>query len=859
MQAEEKERTVAIDARTQSVIEQMNTESEKYAKEVLSRAKAQMESDGLIKDTAAVASKFFKYRLKENLLNIGIFLYLVALVCYLVYSGYHLILSFIKVNPDYSKPDAFMCIVPILSIVVFMFSTLKDYWNFHRRKYSFVIAIVVSITMMIVRLTYYFTYCALMPLLIKIPPHRAVSKEMLVFLFQLCTILPSLILTFLITKGMLKTCFTLSSKQAILGFKLNKYVDFRKNKKYSYDMHFVRRLFDGSNYVVREMDRFLHTLINGASGTGKTSSTLIVRISDDLDKRCLNEDMQKKKALKLLKKNKAYMKESFDDEHFSIDKIAPKPGFEKEYQKIIDKYRICGITVVAPNYGLTDDIYEFCKIRSIPCNRIDPIPLYDGTHKEGFIGFNPLYISPLIPEWSVRKEVIKRATLFADVLQSVNELKGKGDPYFTALNRSITTTVTICLCITYPILEHRQPTPSDVQSVVNDFKRISPYYKLLNEIDTDNSLQFVRDFIKDDMLGEGKDKMIEQSRGLRTIMNEFLTNPLIKQTICSTGKTIDMDEMLSKGEVTVVNYALELGNTDSIGFGLFFVLSFIDAVLRRPGNEKTRIPHFLDIDELPVILHPTFERALSLFRQYRCGITACIQSIDQMLKSETTKYLKLIFMGGCAHHVVFGRCGVSEMEEYSKLAGKEWRTQEMTAISETALSLENTSASFSTRTSESLENSLEGTSIRNPDFQEVTVFSVVSGNLVPPFAGKVAFLKRERKLKVKRIHVEWDKIYKSCYSTLSDAPQEILTETYETSDETVSSVSPVLDGSSELNEEFVIEDTKLEDNTSIELEEEDFLTSGFEEDTFASTQNDGTNKDDTTQNTMDDDFSDFEI
>ena len=32
---------------------------------------------------------------------------------------------------------------------------------------------------------------------------------------------------------------------------------------------------------------------------------------------------------------------------------------------------------------------------------------------------------------------------------------------------------------------------------------------------------------------------------------------------------------------------------------MFFMLSMQEAVLKRPGNEKTRVPHFMYIDEFP--------------------------------------------------------------------------------------------------------------------------------------------------------------------------------------------------------------------------------------------------------------------
>lgn len=108
-----------------------------------------------------------------------------------------------------------------------------------------------------------------------------------------------------------------------------------------------------------------------------------------------------------------------------------------------------------------------------------------------------------------------------------------------------------------------------------------------------------------------------------------------------------------------MNYALELGS-DSTVFGLFFMLSMINAVYRRPGGEIKKLPHFFYIDELPVLLHPRIEGCFSLFRQFRVAMFVAVQSLAQMEKSNNTAFLKDVLLGNCAHHFVFGRAAAQE-------------------------------------------------------------------------------------------------------------------------------------------------------------------------------------------------------
>lgn len=664
----------------------------------------------------------------------------------------------------------------VLLMVMIVISSAWPYWNYHNRKKMFIVLITALAGAFFLEVLYKFISAFVVPLLLLPEPNKWVTESKWMFLIRSVTIVPSLVGTVFFVQWFWLFAFDRFVFQDICSFRILNHVDMRKNKKYCYDAIVVRKLSNGRKWVIRETDRYMHWMVNGGTGTGKTSSQLIPMINGDLKKRCQNEDMQKKLMYEACKNGLVKMRRLVTDGNFSLDAFVPAEGREKEAMEYIKnvakKYRKCGITAIGPDDSLSDVVFQLCEGKNIKCNRVDPITdkNTDGKDKKGFIGFNPLYISPRIPAYKRNQEIVKRATLFADVMQAINEMKGKGDPYFTSINRSMTVAFSICLCVTMPLLDGRQPTPADVQEVVNDFKRIDEdghsYYKKLldvnDELGDDNVYGFVIDFISYDILGKGAEKMMEQSRGLRMLMNEFLTNPLIRRTLCADeAHTIDMDKMLEEGQITAVNYALELGETDSKGFGLFFLLSFIDAVFRRDSAEGANtIPHFLIIDELPVIIHPQFERAISLFRKYKVSIVGCIQSLDQMEKNESTRYLRDVLMGGCATHTVYGRCGANEMKRYSELAGKKYEVTVQESQSETSITNEDPNLSYSTRESIQQQDALDASSIRNRAFQEVTMFTVVNGNLVPPFYGKVDFLDATEKNWLKRPTFKWEEFYK---------------------------------------------------------------------------------------------------
>ncbi len=780
--------------------------------------------------------------------NGGVLITLLVMVVAIIASIVNIFSAFVEVNVELVQPSAAVSVLLAVGLFMFFVSTAYNQWNYDISKKAYLLILVSLFSVLCIRFYYSLINMVIVPLLLLPKPNEWVTPTKWMFLIRALTIMPTIFFSVMTIKTIAVTVFDPLSYNDISRFRILDHVDLRKNKKYLYDATVVRRLSNGRAFTIREHSRFEHMLINGPSGTAKTTCVITPMVNNDLNKKCINEDYVKNVVVKMLEKGELFMNAPTSDESFSIDAFSVT---DKKFEKVLDElkrdHRQMGITVMAPDDSLTDSIYDLCKAKGVPCNRIDPIPAPDtnGKRKEGFVSFNPLYISPKTPSWRRSIEIIKAASLFADVLQAIQEMKGKTDPYFSSLNRSATVCFSICLCVTFEKIHHRQPTPADVQFVVNDFSRIRPYYDelvLVNQ-QNDNIYGFVCDFISYDCLGPGKDKMSDQSRGLRIIMNEFLSQPLLRRVLCpKEGEPIlDMDKMLAEGQVTVVNFGKSIGGPESRGFGVFILLSFLDAVYRRPGTEHTRLPHMLCIDELPDIIHPDLEAALAQFRKFRCGVVMALQSLEQMKKNDTTKYLKGTLMEGCAHHFLFGRCSTTEMREYSELAGKQWISTESTRISETALTLDE--PSLSTSVTETLEERdvVSATQIRGRLFQQITMFSVVNGNIISPFAGKVDFLKDSEKKPRKRVHYDWDALY-SKYGTAYSIPDQ-------KTEEEIAKHIPANDSHGRIFEHAAVAtDTGFDgteaaptDADAIDLDSEDIVdeaTSSATESTFAAADED---------------------
>src|SRR5699024_4668957 len=91
-------------------------------------------------------------------------------------------------------------------------------------------------------------------------------------------------------------------------------------------------------------------------------------------------------------------------------------------------------------------------------------------------------------------------------------------------------------------------------------------------------------------------------------LDNLLRYPGVKNILCNRTNNLEFDKVLENGEVTLCcTRRSDLGATAHKGFGIFFLLLMQQSVLSRPGNDNTRIPHFLYIDDFPEFLCKAIE------------------------------------------------------------------------------------------------------------------------------------------------------------------------------------------------------------------------------------------------------------
>lgn len=684
-----------------------------------------------------------------------------------------------KIDTAYTTGSMLSCIaatlVPLLNWV---YSTKLKVFSFHQRKLMLLRFCLATFSVMMACFVYHHVGNVLIPLIVAlfkptISRSVAMVKMLCRFLMLAVSVVPGIIIYTSVNRYIKDEIV----RAKIINFDISMLIDFRDkdSKEFSYDMRIVKDLSSGKQFTIKEKDRFLHALDDGVTGAGKTSSTFTPALEEDFEQRLHNLEHQKMMVEKLLAQGRVRMKGPMLDTDFDIDNFeALDEKAEKELYRLKYKSPLAGIIAVAPNEAFSDEIYALARANGMPVHRLDPMLSPEGRLKEGFTGLNPIYIKPGLSEVQYLIEVNQRATLFADVMQAVYDKSGQSNPYFAGLNQNITTSVTALILLCAPYMpekfanQGRVPVPTDVQDVLNDFSKAKEYNQVFkkyyakpgtqrNASPDFGKLQYIYDVVNGRLLGADSSQLFDQCQGLRNIINQLLGNPMICNILCSQN-TIDLDRVLAKGEIVLVNYALNLGS-DGVTFGLFFLLSLIQAAYRRPAPENERLPCFIYIDELPQLLHPKLEACFALFRQYRMAMFVAIQSLSQLDKSHSTAFLKQVLLGNCAHHFVFGRAGVEDMEIYAALAGTRLSAVLTESRNETSLLSANPTVSYQHRVTNQRVNNVEGSDIHDRKFQECTVITVNSGTPVAAFAAMVFFLPRWKRENRKRYEVDWRRYY----------------------------------------------------------------------------------------------------
>ena len=440
---------------------------------------------------------------------------------------------------------------------------------------------------------------------------------------------------------------------------------------YTCDIYVCQNSETSAQITMPETSRYQSMFVCGASGTGKTSLVFEPLIARDLERKFFFREVSKEMGFTALKTGIATLNKPYDNDYlntnFNLNMLIPTSGNEDVYKAYMKKmildstseitYRDCGVTVMSPDREISDHMINVCKNFGLPYNIIDP------SDKDS-IGLNPF----------VYDDTNKIAITISSVMKAMVDIS-KYELFKELQVIQAIENISILLKEMYPKMnEGMLPNLEDMLKMFTNFDLIEKMCKILEhdeELKEKYNTQLVyfkNNFYKDAPNKHNTETFISV---VADILDRLLRVPGVKNILCNRHNNINFDESLANGDITFIcTRRGDLGATNHKAFGLFFLISMQNAVLRRPGNEKSRVPNFLYIDEFPDFICKATEPIFTMYRKYKVGTVISAQNLEQLNVSGA----KQTILSNCASKIFTGGGVISELEWWSSEFGqkREW-------------------------------------------------------------------------------------------------------------------------------------------------------------------------------------------
>lgn len=185
-------------------------------------------------------------------------------------------------------------------------------------------------------------------------------------------------------------------------------------------------------------------------------------------------------------------------------------------------------------------------------------------------------------------------------------------------------------------------------------------------------------------------KTYENSSGIRMQLANLISNDYLRRVLnpprtstLNPDEYIDFDRVLANGEVLCMCSAdgvlRDLGKT----LGMFLIQSFEASVFKRPGNEHTRKGCIFYVDEFQKYANKGYDDLLTLGRSYRVSSVLATQSVDGIAvnSGSSGKTLTNIVTSNCRNKVIYPGCSAEDAKYFSKLFGTKKVHKESLSVS----------------------------------------------------------------------------------------------------------------------------------------------------------------------------------
>lgn len=298
-------------------------------------------------------------------------------------------------------------------------------------------------------------------------------------------------------------------------------------------------------------------------------------------------------------------------------------------------------------------------------------------------------------------------------------------------------------------------------------------------------------------------------------LNKVLNPPA--STELKQGETlnyIDFDEILREGKVCAICSAQ--GNLRDLGrfLGFFLILQIQSSVFRRPGNEDTRRGAMLYIDEFQVYANPGFSDMLTQGRSYRVGSVLATQNRALIGMNSGTKARSFtdLVSTNARNIVIFPGANSEDANYYSKEFGEKKIVKEDISYNQPRFGLGFDKQKMTIRTVEKWEPRFRPTDIIYKKFKRAIVRLIENNSLTFARVVKLDFIPKEIN--------DWAKDFLSDYNSKHLGNIKIITDINRSDLEKPMPIFEIEEEDVDDLKEFSLEDDDIVDIFEFEEEDE---------------------------------------
>ena len=452
----------------------------------------------------------------------------------------------------------------------------------------------------------------------------------------------------------------------------------------------------GKDVVMPFDDRFLHTLVLGPTGSGKTSQILTPLI---------HQDMQNKEI--------------------GIIVLEPKGDFAKDVYGLAKYYNRKGVVYFDPQLnncpyfnplmGPEDDVIE---------NIVTTFKMLDSGSSTFFSDHNEGLLRRSI-------KILKRLYANRDYAPNLIELD-------TLLN----------------------DTNGLGTAMVNDFVKLPTRNSRVRHDNKGIAAWFLSDYYSGAKGEKGATKTFEHTSGVRNQISKLISNSYLNKVLNPRSKEelekngyLDFERILSNGEVCCINSCQGILRDLGKFLGYFLILQLQSSVFKRPGDTDTRRGCMLYIDEFQTYANLGFGDMLTQGRSYRVASHLATQNraLIGMNSGKNAKVFLDLVSTNARNKIIFPGGDYDDAEYYSRLFGEVIVKKSERKVSRQIATPFNMFGgkppSESIGVKEVRERLFSPTDIIYKEFGEVAYSLVQDKTLRAPGMAKIQFISKEIKAK----------------------------------------------------------------------------------------------------------------